>query len=133
MLEGDEFFLGLLLARGGSTSISTSGPSDEVQAMIDQGLCTVSIDPESEYKTVTITEHGRSALRALWRKREIEAKLSFQPQFHRYVELGELNGWSIAIPPFGSVMSFAAEIADEQRRIEAEGEKIITIDFKHAP
>lgn len=65
MLEGDVVFLNTLIARGGSTRILPSGPSEQVSALIDQGLCTVSQVPESEYKTVAITVRGREALRAL--------------------------------------------------------------------
>ena len=57
-------------------------------------------------------------------------KLSFEPRFHRYVEHGEMHGWIVAIPPFGSLMSFAAEIGAEQRRIEAEGGAIMVADLK---
>jgi hypothetical protein len=60
----------------------------------------------------------------------ITAKLSFEPQFLRYVEHGEMRGWIVAIPPFGSVMSFAAEIGAEQRRIETEGGVIMVANLK---
>lgn len=65
MQEGDLLFLNILIARGGSTRILPSGPSEQVQTLIDQGLCTVSPEPESDYKTVAITAQGREALRAL--------------------------------------------------------------------
>lgn len=59
------------------------------------------------------------------------SNLSFEPKFHQYVELGESKGWTVSIPPFGSVLSFALEISAEQRRIQAEGGTIVVIDFKH--
>lgn len=58
------------------------------------------------------------------------AKLSFEPQYHRYVEHGETSGWIVAVPPVGSVMSFATKISDEQRRIEEEGGMVLGADLK---
>lgn len=53
--------------------------------------------------------------------------LTFEPKFHRYVQLGDLSGWTVAVPTMGSVMSYAAKIVEEQQRIVVEGRAIVVI------
>lgn len=58
----DKVFLQVLIRRGGSSAIPTDGPSKEIQALVDQGMCTVDVDPASGKKNVAITAQGRTAL-----------------------------------------------------------------------
>lgn len=59
-----------------------------------------------------------------------KTQLSFEPQFHRYVEHGEISGWCAAFPLFVPVTTYANEVVNEQQLIEAEGGTIMIIDFK---
>lgn len=59
--------------------------------------------------------------------------LSFTPQFHAEVQPGQWTRVINPLAPFGRYPSIEHEqkAFAEAKRIEAEGESIIVIDFKH--
>lgn len=59
------------------------------------------------------------------------SQLSFEPEFHRYVVIGETTGWMVDVQMIGSADRFQTHILAEQRRIEDEGGPILVVDFKH--
>lgn len=59
-------------------------------------------------------------------------QLSFEPRYHRQIELeGNQTAWTLIISPFSDPMRFVKEIVEEQKQIEREGGSILVIDPKH--
>lgn len=71
-------------------------------------------------------------------KQKIEAKkvgeigmtLSFEPRYHRWVELPGVAGWTLAVSPLFDPVRHAMEIVDEQGKIQRESGAIIVFDLK---